>query len=109
MRPTARLQEDQNASGRPEIPMPAARKKSSRSSKKPTARRSLPKAEFVSVAVVVASRKKSLEWYTKRLGLDVIQSIDHWVTVGRAGKPGVIHLCQTSEYDPSIPLEQIGR
>jgi catechol 2,3-dioxygenase-like lactoylglutathione lyase family enzyme len=86
--------------------MPAARKKSSRSSKKPTARRSLPKAEFVSVAVVVASRKKSLEWYTKRLGLDVIESIDHWVTVGRAGKPGVIHLCQTSEYDPSIPLER---
>ncbi|HTW40026.1 MAG TPA: VOC family protein [Thermoplasmata archaeon] len=86
--------------------MARARTKSTRTSKPPTARRSLPKAEFVSVAVVVSDRKKSTAWYTKRLGLDVLASFDHWVTVGRKGKPGEIHLCQTSEYDTTIPLER---
>ncbi|MGI0130692.1 MAG: VOC family protein, partial [Thermoplasmata archaeon] len=52
----------------------------------------LPKATFVSVAVVVADRKKSLDWYTKRLGLDAIDKTGHWVTVGRKGKGGVLHL-----------------
>jgi catechol 2,3-dioxygenase-like lactoylglutathione lyase family enzyme len=66
----------------------------------------LPKATFMSVAVVVSDRKKALEWYTKRLGLDPIQKMGHWVTVGRKGHPGVLHLCQTSEYDKSIPLEK---
>jgi catechol 2,3-dioxygenase-like lactoylglutathione lyase family enzyme len=66
----------------------------------------LPKAVFASVAVVVSDRKKSVEWYTKKLGLDVLQKMDHWVTVGRKGKPGVLHLCQTSDYDTSIPPEK---
>jgi catechol 2,3-dioxygenase-like lactoylglutathione lyase family enzyme len=90
--------------------MPASKKKSSRSSKpkKPARRaaRGLPRPEFASVAVVVSDRQRSLEWYTKRLGLDLIASFDHWVTVGRKGRPGVLHLCQTSEYDASIPLEK---
>ncbi|MGI0071122.1 MAG: VOC family protein [Thermoplasmata archaeon] len=72
-------------------------------SKKPGA---LPKATFSSVAVVVADRKKSLQWYTKKLGLDAIDQMDHWVTVGRKGESGVIHLCQTSEFDTSIPPEK---
>jgi catechol 2,3-dioxygenase-like lactoylglutathione lyase family enzyme len=76
-------------------PMPA---------KKKTA--TLPKATFSSVAIVVSDRKRSLEWYTKKLGLDQIMSMEHWVTVGRKGKDGVIHLCQTSEYDKSIPAEK---
>ncbi len=58
---------------------------------------SLPKATFFSVAVVVSDRKKSVEWYTKKLGLDLVQDMGHWVTVGRQGRPGLIHLCQTSE------------
>jgi catechol 2,3-dioxygenase-like lactoylglutathione lyase family enzyme len=66
----------------------------------------LPKATFVSVAVVVSDKKKSLEWYTKKLGLDLIAKMDHWVTVGRKGKAGVLHLCQTSDYDTTIPLEK---
>lgn len=74
----------------------------------PTKKKSpkLPAATFASVAVVVSDRKRSLEWYTQRLGLDPIQKMDHWVTVGRKGKAGVIHLCQTSEYDTSIPPEK---
>jgi catechol 2,3-dioxygenase-like lactoylglutathione lyase family enzyme len=47
----------------------------------------LPKASFHSVALVVSDRKRSVEWYTKNLGLDVIeQGIGddaHWVVVGR--------------------------
>ncbi len=66
----------------------------------------LPKATFSSVAVVVSDRKKSLEWYTKKLGLDAIAKMDHWVTVGRKGQAGVLHLCQTSEYDATVPLEK---
>ena len=88
--------------------MPAAKKSArprSRAAKSSPGRR-LPRAVFASVAVVVADRKRSVDWYTRRLGLDVIDSFDHWVTVGRKGRPGVIHLCQTSEYDTSIPLEQ---
>ncbi len=65
-------------------------------SKRPRAA-SLPKATFFSVAVVVSDRKRSVEWYTKNLGLDLIQDMGHWVTVGRKGRPGLIHLCQTSE------------
>jgi len=66
----------------------------------------LPKVTFVSVAVVVSDKKKSIEWYTKKLGLDLIMKMDHWVTVGRKGKAGVLHLCQTSDYDTAIPLEK---
>ena len=60
---------------------------------------------FSSVAVVVSDRKKATDWYTKTLGLDVIDEMDHWVTVGRKGRPGVLHLCQSTEYDPSAKLE----
>lgn len=66
----------------------------------------LPKVVFTSVAIVVADRHRSLEWYTKNLGLEAIDQNDHWVTVGRPGKSAVLHLCQTSEYDPSIPAER---
>jgi catechol 2,3-dioxygenase-like lactoylglutathione lyase family enzyme len=91
--------------------MPSSKKNASRSSrtkpKSPARSKSaVPRAEFSSVAVVVSDRKKSVEWYTKRLGLDLIANFDHWVTVGRKGRSGVIHLCQTSEYDESIPLER---
>lgn len=63
----------------------------------PKESRKVPKATFFSVAVVVSDRKRSVEWYTKKLGLDVVQDLGHWVTVGRKGKPGLLHLCQTSE------------
>ncbi len=66
-------------------------------SRQPKPVSNLPRAKFFSVAVVVSDRKKSLEWYTKNLGLDLVQDRGHWVTVGRKDGSGLIHLCQTSE------------
>jgi catechol 2,3-dioxygenase-like lactoylglutathione lyase family enzyme len=60
---------------------------------------------FSSVAVVVSDRQKALDWYTRVLGLDVLANDGHWVTVGRKGREGALHLCQTTEYDPSGKLE----
>ena len=77
-------------------------------SKRPTSGRgksSLPKAHVASIAVIVSDRKKATEWYTERLGLDVIESMDHWVAVGRKGKGGMLHLCQMSEFEANAPLE----
>jgi catechol 2,3-dioxygenase-like lactoylglutathione lyase family enzyme len=65
----------------------------------------LPKAHVASVAVVVSDRKKATDWYTGRLGLDLVESMDHWVAVGRKGKGGMLHLCQMSEFEPNAPLE----
>jgi catechol 2,3-dioxygenase-like lactoylglutathione lyase family enzyme len=64
-----------------------------------------PQAYFASIAVVVSNRRDAQEWYTKKLGLDLIDAEDHWVTVGRKGKAGVLHLCQVTEFDPSGALE----
>jgi catechol 2,3-dioxygenase-like lactoylglutathione lyase family enzyme len=58
-----------------------------------------------SVPVVVSDRRASTKWYTEKLGLDLIDHEDHWVTVGRRGKGSVLHLCQASENSPEIPLE----
>jgi|HubBroStandDraft_4_1064222.scaffolds.fasta_scaffold207576_2 catechol 2,3-dioxygenase-like lactoylglutathione lyase family enzyme len=75
--------------------------------KKSTAR--IPKATFGSVAVIVSNRATSVDWYIKKLGLDVIdQSTEqegHWVTVGRKGQNGAVHLCQMTEFDPKFPAE----
>jgi catechol 2,3-dioxygenase-like lactoylglutathione lyase family enzyme len=57
----------------------------------------IPKLKMFSTTVVVADRKRSVAWYTDRLGLDLVQDMGHWVTVGRKGGSGLIHLCQTSE------------
>jgi catechol 2,3-dioxygenase-like lactoylglutathione lyase family enzyme len=75
--------------------MPAAKPK------KPAA----PQPYFGSVAVVVADAKQALEWYTKKLGLDAIDQMEHWVTVGRKGRAGLLHLCQPMEGDPKAQLE----
>lgn len=66
----------------------------------------LPEAVFSSVAVVVANRNRSVDWYTRNLGLQVIADHGHWVTVGRKGRDGVLHLCQASDFDEGIPLEK---
>jgi len=65
----------------------------------------LPKSFVASIAVIVSDRKKATEWYTAKLGLDVIESMDHWVAVGRKGKGGMLHLCQMSEFEANAPLE----
>jgi catechol 2,3-dioxygenase-like lactoylglutathione lyase family enzyme len=82
----------------PEIVMPPKKRTGS-----PSARSSSP--YFASIAVVVSDRRKAVEWYTKALGLDLIDSEEHWVTVGRKGREGVLHLCQTTEFDTHGTLE----
>lgn len=67
--------------------------------------RPVPRATVFSVAVVVSDRKRSVEWYTRKLGLDVIQEMGHWVTVGRRGEGGLLHLCQWSEFEPGAVPE----
>jgi predicted enzyme related to lactoylglutathione lyase len=39
------------------------------------------------------------------VGLEVLDNDDHWVTVGRKGKVGRIHLCQPTEGDVKSQLE----
>lgn len=76
--------------------------------KKPAARSSrakLPKAQFWSVAVLVSDKKRSADWYTRNFGLDLVQEMDHWITVGRKGQGGLIHLCQTSDWSDGETLE----
>ena len=65
----------------------------------------IPKVPFFCVGLVVADRQKSVVWYTQKLGLDVVQDLGHWVTVGRKGGSGLIHLCQTSEVGISAAPE----
>lgn len=59
---------------------------------------------IASVAVMVSDRERSKKWYTESLGMSVLQDMQHWVTVGRKGKGGAIHLCLGSEIG-GLPLE----
>ena len=82
------------------------KKQSPKSSPASTARKTaLPKAHVATVAVVVSNRKNATEWYTRNLGLDLVESMEHWIAVGRKGKGGLLHLCQLSEFEPNAPLE----
>jgi catechol 2,3-dioxygenase-like lactoylglutathione lyase family enzyme len=83
--------------------MPTKKKSPSRSGNR--GKVALPKAQVATIAVIVSDRKRATEWYTERLGLDLIESMDHWVAVGRKGKGGMLHLCQMSEFEPNSPLE----
>ena len=58
-----------------------------------------------SVAVVVSDRSAAREWYTERLGLDLLADDEHWIVVGRKGEGGQIHLCQRSEAGDGQELE----
>ncbi len=69
-----------------------------------------PALRFGSIAIVVSDLARALEWYTRRLGLDVIErgpggDDEHWVVVGRAGQNGGIHLCDIPTFDPNFPVE----
>jgi catechol 2,3-dioxygenase-like lactoylglutathione lyase family enzyme len=57
------------------------------------------------VAVVVANRKRAVDWYTKKLGLEVLDRMGHWVTVGRKGETARLHICQVRDFSPTAPLE----
>jgi catechol 2,3-dioxygenase-like lactoylglutathione lyase family enzyme len=75
----------------------------------PTGSKAAPKgpAPWVSsIPIVVSDREASKRWYVDRLGFELIDNEDHWVTVGRHDKGSVLHLCQASENKPKpIPLE----
>ncbi len=64
-----------------------------------------PQPRFASVAVVVSDAHRALDWYTQRLGLEVIAHEEHWITVGRKGQSGALHLCQPTGDDPASELE----
>lgn len=53
-----------------------------------------------SVAVVVSDAKRAVEWYTKTLGLELVSSEGHWVTVKARGSNTAIHLCQGPPLEP---------
>lgn len=56
---------------------------------------------------MVSDREASLDWYTRRLGLDIVEldpNDPHWVVVGRKGRDGGLHLCQASDF-PDLALE----
>lgn len=57
---------------------------------------------MASVAVVVSDREKARAWYTEKLGMTVLQDMDHWLTVGRKSKGGAIHLCLGPEVGYSL-------
>ncbi len=53
-----------------------------------------------SVAVVVKDAKAARRFYTQKLGLKVLDDMDHWLTVGSEKTGMRLHLCQTK------PLEK---
>ena len=56
---------------------------------------------IIDVAIVVSNANKSADWYKEKLGLEVRDKMEHWVTVAPKGYEGsVLHLCETT------PLEQ---
>jgi catechol 2,3-dioxygenase-like lactoylglutathione lyase family enzyme len=69
----------------------------SRSTRRPSGKSSRSTPHFWSIAVVVSDRARSVAWYTENLGLEVVQDLGHWVTVGHRGENGTIHLCQGGE------------
>jgi|SRR5208282_63898 len=79
--------------------------KATQSARKSALKRPAAKPTFLSIAVVVSDRKKAVEWYTDNFGLDLLDDMDHWQTVGRKGAGGKLHLCQVSEFDDKAPLE----
>jgi catechol 2,3-dioxygenase-like lactoylglutathione lyase family enzyme len=56
-----------------------------------------PELYFFATTIVVADRRRSVDWYTGKVGFEVIQDLGHWVTVGHRGVNGLLHLCQGSE------------
>ncbi len=55
---------------------------------------------LIDVAVVVSDANKSAEWFKDKVGLEIRDKEDHWVTIAPKGSDVVLHLCETT------PLEQ---
>lgn len=73
--------------------MPATKKSGSRTG---------PDLYLFATTIMVSDRKRSVDWYTKKLGFEVIQDLGHWVTVGHRGMNGLLHLCQGNEIDEEL-------
>ena len=58
-----------------------------------------------SVAIVVSDRRKAVRWYREKLGVEVSDQSDHWVTVGSKRRGVRLHLSQVTEFDPKGKLE----
>lgn len=52
------------------------------------------------IAVAVSNGKKALDFYTRILGLDVLENEEHWVVVGRKKGGLGIHLCDFGKPTP---------
>lgn len=86
--------------------MPGAHKPAARPRRKTSSRTARSAAPSIaSTAVVVKDRRKALAWYTEVLGLVPLMEEGHWVTVGKRGQGGALHLCQVTEFDPKGKLE----
>jgi len=57
---------------------------------------------FFATTIMVSDRKRSVDWYTQKLGFEVIQDMGHWLTIGHSGRSGLLHLCQASEIDGEL-------
>lgn len=73
--------------------------------RRPTPHPKLRPIAVASVAVVVQSREAAKRWYTEKLGLTILTDMGHWLTVGRRGEGGALHLCQLDEAPPGTALE----
>jgi|HubBroStandDraft_1064217.scaffolds.fasta_scaffold00613_13 catechol 2,3-dioxygenase-like lactoylglutathione lyase family enzyme len=62
-----------------------------------------PDLYLFATTIMVSDRKRSVAWYTEKLGFEVIQDMGHWVTVGHKGQAGLLHLCEGPEI--GAPLE----
>jgi catechol 2,3-dioxygenase-like lactoylglutathione lyase family enzyme len=72
----------------------------------------------VSVAVVVKDLKRAKQFYTRKLGMKVLDDMDHWVTVGQPRKGARLHLCEAKPLEPGntgimisvdVPIEKAYR
>lgn len=54
----------------------------------------------ICVAVVVKNLKAAKKFYTQKLGLKVLDDMEHWLTVGSSNTGMRLHLCETK------PLEK---
>lgn len=57
-----------------------------------------------SIAVMVSDGKKAAEWYKEKLGFEIANESEHWITAAPKGSSTVLHLCQANK-DGGFELE----
>ncbi|MBI5543700.1 MAG: VOC family protein [Deltaproteobacteria bacterium] len=53
-----------------------------------------------SVAVVVKNKERARRFYVEKLGMKVLDDMEHWLTVGQPRRGARIHLCETTPLEP---------